>query len=534
MKITGADILIKELMRQGVDTVFGYPGGYVIDIYDELYKNADNIRHILPASEQGAAFAANAYARITDKPSVVLATGGPGATNLVTGIAAAYLDSVAVIFITGNVSVPMLGQDSFQDIDIVGCTLPIVKHSYIVKDICHLQWIIAEAFQIANTGRKGPVHIDIPKNVQQGTYDYDPNLKLSEPAKRHSDLSALDKAVSLIEKSKRPYIYSGGGVTATNTGDLIIKLSEMTGAPIGMSLMGIGSVPASYYNNLGMSGMFGTEAAVTAMREADLIIALGVRFSDRATGSAGKFAENTSVIHIDIDPAEIGKNIQPDVCLCGDLRDILPALLEKLSDMQLSIDEKKQTRISESPRSDNLTPQNIISAVNGHYDENTVVTTDVGQHQMWVAQNYRFEKPKTLLSSGGLGAMGYGLGAGVGASLAHGGKRTVLFTGDGSFLMNLSELKTAVTHKLPITIILFNNGTLGMVRQMQTLSFDKHYSSTTLENNTDYPALAKAFGAAGCTVNNITELKDALEKAPLDRPYLIECKIDIDEIVETS
>ena len=536
MKLTGASILVKELIRQGVEVIFGYPGGYILNIYDELNKNNKSIRHILPAHEQGAAHAADAYARVSGKTGVVLATGGPGATNLITGIATAYLDSVPVVFITGNVPVPMLGQDSFQDIDIVGCTLPIVKHSYIVKNICHLQRIVNEAFYLAGTGRKGPVHIDIPKNIQLETYEYDPDFSLEINPANPPDISSLNEALSLIKESKKPYIYAGGGVTATNTGEEIIKLSRMIGAPVGTSLMGIGSVSGAYEMNLGMSGMHGKYASVTAMAEADLIIAAGVRFSDRATGNAGKYAQNTSVIHIDIDPAEIAKNIKPDVSLCGDLCKILPILLDELGKTQPCRNTEWLDRVLCLKKQDKTTdiypaPSAIVTAVNAHYDEETVVATDVGQHQMWVARNYIFNNPHTLVTSGGLGAMGYGLGAAIGASIARGSKRTVLFTGDGSFAMNLSELSTAVTYKLPITIILMNNGALGMVRQLQTLFFDKHYSNTTLNRKTDFPALAKAFGASGCTVNSIDELNDALNNAPDNGPCLIECKIDINETV---
>ena len=535
MKKTGAEILINELIRQDVDTVFGYPGGYIINIYDELYKNADKIDHILTAHEQGAAHAADAYARVSGKVGVVFATGGPGATNLVTGIANAYLDSVPVVFITGNVAVPMLGQDSFQDIDIVGVTLPIVKHSYVVKDISQLQRIITEAFIIAKTDRKGPVHIDIPKSVQLDTYDYDHGLTIeSSETVAQIDTDAINAAVDLINKSKRPFIYCGGGVSATNTGNEVMLLSQKIDAPIGMSLMGIGSVPCSYELNLGMSGMHGRYASIAAKSEADLIIALGVRFSDRATGKTSEYASNTAVIHIDIDAAELGKNITPNVGLCRCLAEILPVLLSKVQEQKR---EQWIARVNElinkdcAGQTEEFSPRGIIDTVSNYYGADTIVATDVGQHQMWVAQYYKFEKPRKLISSGGLGAMGYGLGAAIGASIANGRKRTILFTGDGSFGMNLTELATAVTQKLPLTIILFNNSTLGMVRQLQTLFFDKHYSNTTLNRKTNFPALAKAFGAEGFKADSLDELRYALEKAPDKTPCLIECKIEIDEKV---
>jgi len=535
MKISGAEIVVKELLRQDADTVFGYPGGYVINIYDELYKYSDNITHILTAHEQGAAHAADAYARVSGRVGVVIATGGPGATNLVTGIANAYLDSVPVVFITGNVAVPMLGQDSFQDIDIVGVTLPIVKHSYVVKDIKHLQRTICEAFQIAGSDRKGPVHIDIPKSVQTDVYEYDPDMSVFvSPKTIFIYENKIEDSIKLIKKSNRPYIFCGGGVSATGTGHEVMLLAKKIDAPIGMSMMGIGAVPCSFDLNLGMSGMHGKLASITAKSEADLIIALGVRFSDRATGTASDYASNTSVIHIDIDAAELGKNIKPNVSICGNLKDILPVLLKEAPDLsnkqwlerieKLKHEDYKQT-------GNEFTPRNIINCVKKHFDDDTVVTTDVGQHQMWVAQHYMFEKPRKLIASGGLGAMGYGLGAAIGASIAQSRKRTVLFTGDGSFGMNLIELATAVTQKLPITIILLNNSSLGMVRQWQTEFYDKRYSCTTLDRSTDFPALANAFGAVGFTADSIEELDEALLKVPDNLPSLIECKIDIDEKV---
>jgi len=535
MEMTGAGIVVGELIRQGVETVFGYPGGYVIDIYDELYKNSGRINHILTAHEQGAAHAADAFARVSGKVSAVIATGGPGATNLITGIAGAYLDSVPVVFITGNVPVPMLGGDSFQEIDTVGVTLPIVKHSYVVKDIKNLQGVLNQAFLIAGTDRKGPVLVDIPQNVQRDKTGFDPDLRTTMTgAKRHADLSSLGAALDAIKKSERPYIYCGGGVAATGMGSEVVELSKKLGAPVGLSMMGIGSVPDSFDMNLGMCGMHGRYASTVAKSESDLIIALGVRFSDRATGSTKGYAKNSTILHVDIDAAEIGKNVRADISLCGDLKEILPKLLG-VTDVRNS--GKWRERVLELKAEGNarsgksFSPRNIIEKVNEFYDEDTVVATDVGQHQMWVAQYYKFEKPRKLITSGGLGAMGYGLGAAIGASIAGGRKRVVLFTGEGSFGMNLTELATAVTEKLPITIILLNNGALGMVRQWQTLFFGQRYSQTTLDRKTDFPALAKAFGASGYTADCVSDLSGILKDLPGDGPGLVECKIDIDEKV---
>jgi len=538
---SGAEILVQELINQGVDTVFGYPGGYVIGIYDELYKNTDKITHILPAHEQGGCHAADAYARVSGKVGVVIATGGPGATNLVTGIANAYLDSVPVVFITGNVAVPMLGQDSFQDIDIAGVTLPIVKHSYVVKDVSQLQQTISEAFIIASTDRKGPVHIDIPKSVQldECKYVQSPNVFFEKKQKTFDisdpdSVSAIEAAVSLISNCERPYIYCGGGVSASDTGHIAMLFAEKISAPIGLTMMGIGSIPSSFDLNLGMSGMHGRYASIIAKAEADLVIALGVRFSDRATGSAGSLGENTAVIHIDIDAAEIGKNITPNVSLCGDLKDILPEILLKVQPKSNNDWLSRVRELKEKDTGDagcGFTPRNIIECVNKHYDDDTIIATDVGQHQMWVAQFYKFEKTRKLISSGGLGAMGYGLGAAIGASIAGERKRVVLFTGDGSFGMNLTELATAVYHKLPLTIIVISNNSLGMVRQLQTLFYDKRYSCTTLDRNTDFPAVARAYGATGVHVGSIEELSSVLSKIPENMPCLIECNVSADEMV---
>jgi len=535
MELTGAEIVVEELIRQGVETIFGYPGGYVIDIYDALYRNSHRINHILTAHEQGAAHAADAFARVSGKTGAVIATGGPGATNLITGIANAYLDSVPVVFITGNVPVPMLGGDSFQEIDTVGVTLPIVKHSYVVKDVGDLQRVLDQAFHIAGTDRKGPVLVDIPKCVQLSKACFDPHLKPSlSSVRRPPVLYGLDSALDAIDKSERPYIYCGGGVAAACMGAEVMELSNKLCAPVGLSMMGIGSVPHSYPLNLGMCGMHGRYASTVAKSECDLIIALGVRFSDRATGSIRDYAKGSSVLHVDIDAAEIGKNVRADISLCGDIKEILPLLLDgtrarKPGEWLERISELKAE--DSVPLGGEFTPRNIIGTVNRFYDDDTVVATDVGQHQMWVAQYYRFEKPRKLVASGGLGAMGFGLGAAVGASIARGGKRTLLFTGEGSFGMNLTEMATAVTQKLPITIILFNNGVLGMVRQWQALFYGQRYSQTTLDRKTDFPALAKAFGADGYNADSLPALEGILGRLPGEGPCVIDCRIGEDEKV---
>ena len=540
MTLNGAEIVIEELVAQGVETVFGYPGGFVLHIFDALYKNSHRINHVLTAHEQGAAHAADGYARVSGRPGVAIATSGPGATNLVTGIANAYLDSVPVVFITGNVPAHLLGRDAFQEIDIASVTLPIVKHNYIVRDIKDLQYTLKEAFLIAGSGRKGPVLVDIPRNVQIDSFEYDPDLKV--PAlglvKKIRNISALDEALAAIEKSVRPFIYCGGGVSVSETGAAALELSKKLNAPVGLSMMGIGSIPDSYELNLGMCGMHGRYASTVAQSEADLEIALGVRFSDRATGNAAEYSKNCTVIHIDIDAAEIGKNINPRINLCGDLREILPLLVEKVNAKQ---EGEWQARAHElksmgKPQSDNgFTPWDAIACVNSYFDDNTAVTTDVGQHQMWVAQNYRFEKPRRLITSGGLGAMGFGFGAAIGACMANGRKRTVFFTSEGSFGMNLTEMATAVTQNLPIVVVVLNNGVLGMVRQWQTLFFDKRYSQTVLERQTDFPALAKAFGAQGFSANSLDELNAVMKNITAadaaEGPCLIDCRIDKDEKV---
>ena len=468
MLLSGAEILVEELIRHDVKTVFGYPGGTVLDIYDALYKYCDRIEHIISAHEQGAAHAADGYARTSGKTGVVIATSGPGATNLVTGIANAYLDSVPMVAITGNVPVALLGKDSFQEVDIVGITQPVVKHSYIVRDIKDLQRIIRKAFAIASSGRKGPVLIDIAKSVQRDVFEYEETdiIEKETPEKSFDFSPALDA----IAQSEKPYIYCGGGVIASGAEKEVLELSKRLSAPVGLSMMGVTAIPNSYELNLGMCGMHGKYAATKAQSDADLVIAVGVRFSDRATGNVNEYSKKCRIIHIDIDDAEIGKNVSSEISLCGDAKQILNGILEALPLMKheawvAKIREYKKVD-EQTESTETFTPRNIIELVNRFFDKDTVIVTDVGQHQMWITQYYKFEKPKTLLTSGGLGAMGYGMGAAIGGSVGKGKKRTVLFTGDGSFGMNLNELATAVSQQLPLVIIIMNNGVLGMVAPM--------------------------------------------------------------------
>jgi len=533
MLMTGAQILIEELVNQGVETVFGYPGGTVLNIYDELYKNAHRINHVISAHEQGAAHAADGYSRASGKTGVVIATSGPGATNLVTGIANAYLDSVPMIAITGNVATELIGKDSFQEVDTVGITQPIVKHNFVVRDINMLESTIKEAFLIASSGRKGPVLIDIPKSIQLQTCEYtNTPVKLqSYHEKPHNDFeAALDK----IKNCTKPYIYCGGGVIASGAENEVMELSKRLSAPVGLSMMGITAIPNSYSLNLGMCGMHGKYAASKAQSECDLMIAVGVRFSDRATGKIAEYTKNCTVIHIDIDNAELDKNVKSQIGLCGDVKEILNVLLNDIQPFKNSnwLDEIESYKKYDVLEADSrFSPHMIIETVNDWADKNTVVATDVGQHQMWTMQFYKFEKSKTLLTSGGLGAMGFGLGAAIGGCMAKGKKKTILFTSDGSFGMNLTELATAVSQNLPIVIIILNNGVLGMVRQWQTMFFDERYSQTTLNRKTNFSAVAKAFGADGYRVQSLSELSDALAQAKGDVPCVIDCMIDMDEKV---
>ncbi len=537
MLLTGAEILVNSLIDNGVDTVFGYPGGAVLNIYDALFKKSDKIRHILTCHEQGAAHAADGYARSTGKVGVCIATSGPGATNLVTGIATAYMDSTPMVAITGNVTRPLLGKDSFQEVDITGITMPITKHNYIVKDIKELQKIVNEAFYIASSGRPGPVLIDIPKDITAEKYNY---TKM-EPKKREKSLqtiniSSLEDFVEFINESENPFIYAGGGILSSNAEKEVLALAEKINAPVATSLMGIGSIPNDHRLYTGMIGMHGTKASNLLATSCDLIIALGARFSDRVI-SHKNHVKNARVIQIDIDPAEINKNVKVDSYIIGDIKEVLNKLIPMINEKENiawinKMNELKALNNKEVVKEGILTPEYLFTLLNKIDKGNFIITTEVGQHQMWTAQNYKFYKPRTFISSGGLGTMGFGMGASIGAQVAN--PKAVVFNiaGDGSFGMDCNEFATAVNFKIPVKVIVMNNNALGMVRQWQSLFYECRYAETTLNRATDFVKLAEAFGGTGFRVEKPEELQEVLEKAlATDGPVIIDYKIDSDDMV---
>lgn len=541
MKLTGAQILIQTLIEQGVTDVFGYPGGQVINIYDALYEYKDKINHVLTAHEQGAAHAADGYSRATGKVGVCIATSGPGATNLVTGIATAMLDSIPMVAITGNVPCSLIGKDSFQEIDITGVTLPITKHNYFVNKIEDLADILREAFQIAKSGRPGPVLVDIPKDVQVAQYEYEPQPVVEKIPLPKVKESLIDEAVKLISEAKRPYIYVGGGAAGLGMGADIVAFAEKIDAVIGCSFMGLSAVPQDNERFLGMQGMHGHYASSMSQNEADLILAVGVRFSDRATGNVAKFAKKTRIVQLDPDSAEVNKNVRVDLGLVGDVEDSFKRIAQKCEEQnhpewlvrveELKKEEKQFEEEIAAASTAPLTPKKVFEIINDLKKPDTVIATDVGQHQMWTAQYVAFDGPRRFVSSGGLGTMGFGLGAAMGAYVAT-KDPVVLITGDGSFGMNLNELATAVTYKIPVVIVLMNNGVLGMVRQWQTLFFGKRYSNTVLTRKTDFVKLAESFGAEGYLAETPVEFKRAFEKAiESGKPVVIDTRIDKDEFV---
>jgi len=539
MKLTGAEIFVECLKEQGVDIIFGFPGGAVLNIYDALYKAKDDIRHILTSHEQGAAHAADGYARATGKVGVCIATSGPGATNLVTGIATAYMDSVPMVAFTGQVATSLLGKDSFQEVDITGITMPITKHNYIVKDVTRLADIIREAFYIAKDGRPGPVLVDICKDVTAAVAEYEPK----QPKKPGSPpigvkKSRLDKAVAAIKEAKRPIIMAGGGVGIANAEKELMELAEKMKIPVAATMMGLGSFPGTHGLFTGLIGMHGTKASNLAASHADLFIAVGSRFSDRVISNVSKFAPGARIMHIDIDPAEIGKNISVDYPLVGNIKKILKHIAENVGERDYSewngqIDEWKRKYPLKYAKDGVLRPQYIVERIYELTKGKALITTEVGQNQLWAAQFYKYTSYRQFISSGGLGTMGYGLGASIGAKLGKPDKKVINIAGDGSFRMNCNELATAVEYKLPVIIALMNNHALGMVRQWQNLFYDGRYSSTTIGNGTNFAALAEAFGAIGINVTKPEEVDDALIRAldSKDRPVLINFEIDRDEKV---
>lgn len=536
MLLSGADILVETLIEQGCDTVFGYPGGQIINVYDSLYKYQDQINHILTAHEQGAAHAADGYARSTGKVGVVISTSGPGATNLVTGIATAYLDSVPMVAICGNVPTSQIGTDSFQEIDITGITLPITKHNYFVGSVENLADTIRQAFVLAMSGRPGPVLIDIPKDVQVAMCEYTRRKPVQKEAPQAAKDIRIAEAAEIINAAERPFVYFGGGVTISEAQDELVALANKIDAPIGCSLMGLSALPTDTPRFLGMQGMHGHYTSSMAMHNADLIISLGVRFNDRVTGDRSKFAPNAKIVHIDVDGSELNKTVNEACGLRGDVKLTLAKLLPLLKEDQkpkwmATVKAFKEKEDAISDHRTTMTPKNAILTLNKHLNANTPVCTDVGQHQMWTAQNIHLQQPRRFISSGGLGTMGFGFGASIGTAFAT-GERTVLVSGDGSFGMCIQELATAVTYNVPLVILVLNNGVLGMVRQWQTLFFDKHYSNTVLNRKTDFVAVAKAFGADGEAVSTPEELDTALGRAFQSQgPYIVDCQIDKDEFV---
>lgn len=538
MLLTGAEILIKCLINEGVDTVFGYPGGSVLNIYDYLYKYKDNIKHYLTCHEQGASHAADGYARTTGKVGVCIATSGPGATNLVTGIATAYMDSVPMVAITGNVPKALLGKDSFQEVDITGITMPITKHSFIVKDIKELQNTIRKAFYIAKEGRPGPVLIDIPKDITTEKTEYEDLGSIEvNPKVKHITEEDLNNIANYINSSKKTLIYAGGGVINSGATEELINFAEKINAPVATTLMCRGAIPTEHELNTGMIGMHGSNASNILATKCDLIIALGARFSDRVI-SDKKFINNAKIIQIDIDPAEINKNVKVDSFMVGDikiaLQKLIPLVKENRNEEWLDkIRELKElSNIKNNREEDGLTPRLLFEKLSEIDDGNFIIATEVGQHQMWTAQYFNFKNPRTLITSGGLGTMGFGLGAAIGSKVANPNKTVFNIAGDGSFGMNCNEFATAVKYNIPIKIIIMNNNALGMVRQWQSLFYEARYSQTTLDRATDFVKLAEAFGGVGFRVERREELENVLSEAlAVDKPVIIDYRIDSDKKV---
>lgn len=538
----GSRVVLECLLKEGVEYIFGYPGGAVIPLYDALYDYKGKLKHVRTSHEQGAVHAADGYARSSNKAGVCFLTSGPGATNGITGIATAYMDSVPLVCITGQVPTSLLGKDSFQEIDITGVTLSITKHNFLVRKVEDLPRIIKEAFKIATSGRKGPVLIDIPKDIllAQSDFkkeDYIPSINEShikdkfELKEENENKQKIKVACELIKESKKPIIYAGGGVKSSNQEKLLANFAKKIDTPVLNTIMGLGSIDREDELSLGLLGMHGSKESNLAISNADLIIAIGARFSDRVTGKSSEFAKYAKVIHIDIDPCEVNKNIEVDVSFVGDLTQILSQLYDEVEKkdnsewkMEIKTYEDKENFIGE----DEFHPQNILHLVNKKLGKNSVAVTDVGQHQMWTAKYWNFSVGKTYITSAGLGTMGFGLGAAIGTKIAAKDKNVVLVTGDGSFRMNCNEMATVSTYNIPILILLFNNSTLGMVRQWQKLFSNKRYSETDIDPSVDYVKLANAYGIEGYRADNISKLKEILETITIDKPVFVECVIDTD------
>lgn len=539
MKLNGSQIIVECLVEQGVDTIFGYPGGAVLNIYDELYKNQDRIRHILTSHEQGASHAADGYARSTGKVGVVLATSGPGATNLVTGIATAYMDSVPVVAITGNVPTSLLGKDSFQEVDIAGITMPITKHNYIVKDVKNLADTIREAFQIARSGRPGPVLIDIPKDVTAAVTEYEPvKIDLTKPVKTLPEISdeKIKEVAELIMAAKKPFIYAGGGIIKSDSSEELNEFATKLDIPTSTSLMGIGAFDQANKLSTGLIGMHGTVASNKCVVECDLLLALGVRFSDRVLSNHKHFAENAKIIHVDVDQAEIDKNIKDDISLVMDLKDffhrVSKYISEKKNPIWLALVESWKNIFTENQVSSSLKPRYFMEAINEVTNGNCFITTEVGQHQLWAAQYFTYREPKRLITSGGLGTMGFGLGASIGTQVGNPNAYVFNIAGDGSFRMNMNELLTCAKYNLPVCVVIANNGVLGMVRQWQTAFYDKRYSQTNLDTVINYEYLAKGLGVDYYYASTRAEYKKAIEEVVKNRrPAIINAIVDTDEKV---
>lgn len=536
-QLTGSEIIIECLKEQGVDTVFGYPGGTILNVYDALYKHQEEIHHILTSHEQGAAHAADGYARATGKVGVCMATSGPGATNLVTGIATAYMDSIPLVAITANVGVTLLGKDSFQEVDIAGVVMPITKHSFIVKNVHELAGTIRRAFKIAKTGRPGPVLVDITKDVTANIADYEP--KVPEAIERvTSTIKAddLDAAIKLIEKSEKPFVMVGGGVITADATDELKKFVEKIDAPVCDTLMGKGAFDGNSERYTGMIGMHGTKTSNFGVNKADLLIVVGARFSDRVIGNASKFASDAKILHIDVDAAEINKNIEVDCSIVGDAKEVLKMLASRIKsskkpEWMAEIAQIKKDH-PETVDMNSMCGPAIINKIFEITEGKATITTDVGQHQMWAAQYFKYSRPRQFLSSGGLGTMGFGVGACIGAKVGKPENITVNIAGDGCFRMNMNEIATAARYNIPIIQVVINNKVLGMVRQWQTLFYDQRYSNTILNDNVDFVKVADALGSTGMRVNSIAEFEEAFTKAvSMNSPVVIECMIDKDDKV---